>query len=210
MVSAVTSSGDHPCDLDDLLYFPVDRYVDQYGHQLDGRRFSVMRLAGDVCEIHEARSGCSWNIALRAWITLWSIWGGCVATYISYQYSATHSLYNCCFANFPYEGRLSDIWWRLGSIECSYWANSIDKVIWFPIQKNELASFQIGVDCSGTWNSNCGMGIHKGAALVSWYNLELLVVPRGTTSCIPCVSIMEGTWGLLPRSSRSQSSGFGL
>lgn len=37
--------------------FPVVRYIEKYGDWLDGARFFMIRLEGDMCEICDIRSG---------------------------------------------------------------------------------------------------------------------------------------------------------
>lgn len=68
--SSDASSGDHLHDRRNPPPLPVGRYIEQYNGILDGRCFFVMRLAGDVCEIWDVRSGRRQDIAVaHAWVS---------------------------------------------------------------------------------------------------------------------------------------------
>lgn len=59
MVSGGTSSGDHLRDHRSPSHLPVVRYFEHYRNSLDGRRLFEMHLTGEVCGIHDVRTGRS-------------------------------------------------------------------------------------------------------------------------------------------------------
>lgn len=88
--------GDQSSDRCDPTPFPVVLYIERDSDRLDDYCFSVMHLAGDVCEICDVRTRLIGDSAASVWIKQRRQWDGKGGTYsLCHLYQMT-SPYFCC------------------------------------------------------------------------------------------------------------------